>query len=1103
MKYSKPWKGICPGELTNVLLVMKFLILFFWLGIVQVSAKGYSQEGRLTLNLRKVELSKALNAIEHESDYRFLYNSSEVPRHLLVSIQAANRPIAEILSKLFHGTNLSFRILDNHLVVIMPQGADDQVIHLQGKITDENNKPLIGVTIQVKGAHVGTVSDVNGEFSMSLPDSAVLVVSYVGYQTQEVPVNGRSEIHIVMLSGSSQLNQVVVVGYGTQRRRDITGATASIDGAELVKQPVLTATQAIQGKVAGVQIINSGAPGSSPQVRIRGTGTMLGGANPLYVVDGVITDDITNINTADIVSVDILKDASSEAIYGVRAANGVIIITTKQGRSGKLRVNYNMNVGMRMAANLVKMANSRQYLDYEQAALGPSLNPTPYSTDWYAQILRRGVEQNHDLSISGGTEKVKYLFSTDYLSDQGIIIDNHYNRFTLRTNDEFGLAKGLTFGIQASYSNARTRNVNLGSAYNDAYRASPLIQSMQSGKYGNTSLFQNVGNPILDIRDNNNNSYENRLQGTGYLRYKPFSWLTLQSSMGGDLYFTNNKTYNYQFASDTSTFIKAGGNQSNSLSNLSETYAKSFHWDWDNTATIEKQFGGNDLKLLIGTTAEEFYSDFLYGFRQNVPADPNLWYLQAGDQNTQRNNGGGDKWTRNSYLSRINYSFLDKYLFTGTLRADGSSRFPAQNRWGYFPALGAGWIISSEPFMRQQTIFQLLKLRASWGKVGNDNIPSDAFALTLTPNLPYFFAGNAQSGSAVTQIKDKNLKWETTEESDLGIEFSALQGKLSGELDYYDKKTHDALIYVLIPATLGSQPNPNSSVPAGYVLTNAATVQNVGEEITLKWSDQINRDFSYYVGGNISFNKNDVVGLNGGQPYIDGPVGASQPYVTRTDNGHPIGSFYVQKVLGVFQSQAEINSYKDASGNLLQPDAQPGDFKYEFKNGHLDSVFAGSYQPKAFYGLNAGLNYRNIDFSIDCYGNYGNKVYNGKKAFRQSVLDNVEAATATSRWTNSHHTNTEPRANGGDLPASTYFVESGSYFRINNLTIGYRIAEAKLKNTHVIRSLRVYLTSQNLLTIKKYSGFTAELPGTPTDAGIELNAYPTSKTFALGVNVGF
>ncbi|HVB02188.1 MAG TPA: TonB-dependent receptor [Chitinophagaceae bacterium] len=978
------------------------------------------------------------------------------------------------------------------------------VHQVTGHVQDTSGVILVGVTVSVKGTTQATSTDANGNYMIPVSDTDILVFSFIGYREVEAPVKGQTVINITLQSSSQSLSEIVVVGYGTQQKKYITGATATISGAQLSKPPLLTATQAIQGQVAGVQVIGSDQPGVAPTIRIRGTGTMLAGANPLYVVDGVITSDITNINTADIASMSILKDASSEAIYGVRAANGVIIITTKQGKKGKMQISYNAYVGVHMPANLVKMANAQQYIDYVQASLGPAVSPTGYSTNWYNQILRNGIEQNHSVSISGASAKTRYLLDLGYLSDQGIVIDNVFKRFTLRSNNEFDLAPGLTLGLDAAYSNGNTQNVNLGTAYNDAYRAAPLIPAMINGKYGNTSLFQNVGNPILDIQDNNNNTRDNHLEGSGYLEYKPVPWLTLRSDINDELDFNNNRLYNDQFAADNNTFVTPGGNQSNSISNLSVQDNFFYHWVWDNTATFHKQFGQHDLTLLAGTTAEEFFSQYIQGYRMNVPSNPNLWYLNEGDANTQSNSSNEEKYTRNSYLGRINYSYGGKYLLTVNFRADASSIFSAAHRWAYSPSIGAGWIISEENFMRNQHIVDFLKLRGSWGRVGNDAIPPDASAITVTPNLPYFFGGNATGGSAITQIKDQNIGWEVNDETDLGIEFSSLKGKLSGELGYYNKLTQNALIYVLVPGTLGSQPNPNSSIPAGYVLTNAANISNIGEEVSLKWNDRISRKLSYYISGNITFNKNNVVGLNGGQPYIDGPIGANQPDVTRTDNGHPIGSFYVQKVLGVFQNQAEINAYTDSHGIMLQPGAVPGDFKYQFNsNGILDSVYAGSYQPVAYYGFSLGITYGNFDFSLDTYGNFGNKVYNGKKAFRQSFLDNVEASTANNRWTNSNKTQSEPRANGGELPASTYFVESGSFFRVDNTTLGYTIPGDILKHTRAISSLRIYFTAENPLTIKKYSGFTAELPGTPTNSGIELNAYPTEKTYALGVNVGF
>lgn len=975
---------------------------------------------------------------------------------------------------------------------------------IKGKITDIKNESVPGASVLVKGTLQGTTTDVNGNYTLQADPNAILVFSFIGFITQEVPVNNRTNIDVQLKEQTFDVGEVVVVGYGVQKKSDITGATATIKGTELVKQPVLTATQALQGKVAGVQIIGSSEPGSSPIVRIRGTGTMLAGADPLYVVDGVITTSISNISTNDIVSVNILKDASSTAIYGMRAANGVVILTTKQGTTGKPKVRLNSNVGVRMAANLVKMANADEYANYVNSTAMNTITPDMMkaSTDWFSEILRPAVEQDHNVSIQGGTEEVKYFLSTGYLEDQGVVINNQYNRFTFRSNTEFNLNKKLKLGLNGSFSNGKYRNVNLAGAYNDAYRAAPIIASKVDGKYGNTSAFQNVGNPVLDIENNDNRSTDNRLQGAGYLEFKPVEWLTFRSGIGGDLANLNSKVYGFAFQNDTKTFLTDGGNQYRKLSDLNMNYSKSFRWVWDNTVTFNRKFGNHSVTALIGTTAEKFTYDFVSAQRSGVPEASNLWHLDVGDPNTSHNGGIGDKWSRNSYISRLNYSFSDKYLFTGTFRADGTSRFPTNNRWGYFPSAGIGWIISKEAFMADQKIFETLKLRASWGEVGNDNIPTDSYLLTVSTNAAYPFtsAGLATIGSAITDIKDPNLRWEVTRESDFGLEFSAFKGKLTGELGYYIKNTTDALINVKIPGVLGDKDS--------YVITNAASFRNNGVEFAINYRKAVSDDFSYNIGGNITYNQNTVTGLNGGQPFLDGNIGAAQGSVTKTDNGQPIGSFYVLEVLGVFQDDAEIQNYKNADGTLIQPDARPGDFKYK-KNtptGPIDPIndraFVGSYQPKIYFGVNGGITWKSIDVSIDCYGNAGNKVYNGKKAFRQEMLDNVEKDIAYNRWTTSNKSQTEPRANSGRLPASTYFLESGAYFRINNLTLGYTLPAAVLEKIK-IAGLRIFATSQNVFTFKKYSGFTAELPGGPTNSGIEMNAYPTTRTIALGVNVDF
>ena len=985
--------------------------------------------------------------------------------------------------------------------------ATNVISRVTGKIKDAKGEPVPFATVKIKGTIKAVTADDKGNFSILADENDTLLISSAGFMQVEVAVDGKKEFAITLKDSEQILDQVVVVGYGTQRKIDVTGAVANIKGEELVKQPVLSATQAIQGKVAGVQIISSGQPGSQPSVRIRGTGSILGGVEPLYVVDGIITSDITNINTADIVNMDILKDASSTAIYGARGANGVIIITTKQGTTGNIKVNYNVNVGVQQVSNLVKMANAQQYASYVSASTFGLVNvpQTGYSTNWYNQILRNAIEENHNVSLSGATDKAKYLLSFGYADDQGIVTNNDFKRFTVRSNDEFKISDNFKLGIMASYSNGNTQNVNLGSAYNNAYRASPLIPGRVNGKYGNTSLYQNVGNPILDINNNDNNTLYNRLQGNVFLEYKPTSWLTLKSSVGADLDNNVNRVYGYAFSADTATFVTAGGNQSNPISSLSFTNSNSFHWVWDNIATINKRFGKHNFTLLAGTTAEKNTSSYNFSSAEGVPPESNLWYLHNADLTLPfSNDGQGTKSTRNSYISRLNYGYDNKYLLTATYRADGSSNFPVSNRWGYFPSIGVGWVISKEDFMASQHLFNLLKVKASYGLAGNDvtGAGSAGYTSTLLTGLPYYFGNppTATSGSVTSQIVDQGLKWETTKESDVAVEFSMLQSKLSGEVSYYSKVTKNSLINVLVPSTLGSY-NPNGG--QGYVLTNAASVQNKGIELALNWHDKLNKNASYSIGGNVTINKNEVVGLNGGQPFIDGSIGADQPYITKTANGHPIGSFYVQQVEGVFQSQIDVSNYT-YNGQPLQSTAEAGDLKYQYNKGQLDSVYAGSYQPKAYYGINLGFVYKRVDISLVGYGTIGGVIYNGKKAFRQSLRDNIEASTASNQWTTANHTNTEPRANAGSLPASTYFVEPGGYFRINNLNIGYNFSPELLAKTTFIKTLRAYASGQNLLTITKYSGFSPELqPSSPTNSGIELNAYPSVRTFSIGLNVGF
>jgi TonB-dependent starch-binding outer membrane protein SusC len=1106
----------CLHAVKKALLIMKFTFLLLTVAMLHASANVNGQT-KVTLKSSQVEIAGVLATIEKQTNYRFLYNNALQGIRQKIDIDVRDQEVKDVLNRIFAGTDLTYKMLENNLIVVLST-TQPQDIQVTGTVTGENGEPLSAVSVTLKGSSRGTATDVSGNFTFTAPSDGTLVITYVGYVVQEVKINNQTQISIQLKPSGSQLNEVVVVGYGTQKKIDVTGSVGHVNGSELTKQPVLTATQGIQGKVAGVQIISSGQPGSMPQVIIRGAGSILAGAAPLYVVDGIWTDDITNINSADILSVDVLKDASACSIYGVRGANGVILITTRQG-TGKMKVSYSGNFGLQQAAYVVPMANAAEYINYRENINGLPISATGYSTNWYDKVLRNAFYQNHNLSLSGGSTQDRYALSASYQTNQGIIIFNNYTRYTVRLNNEFTPTSFLKIGTTASFANQAEQNVPTAVITEDAYRAAPLVPAMIDGKFGNTSQYQNVGNPVLDAQNTNDLSHNNRVQGNVYVEIKPIKSLALRSTFSDEANFYDDRQYTYQHNNDTSFFTTNGGTQGATRSTLNISNTKYYRWVWSNTATFSKDFGASKINILAGTEAQEYYSTGFTAYRYSVPPIPSEWYLQDGDANFQYNNSSVTKYTTDSYFGRIFYSYDGRFLFTGNFRADGSSVFSAQNRWGYFPGVSAGWVMTRENFMQGQNVFQYLKLKASWGELGNSLIPADASAETSLSNIPYFFnsgtsAAGATTGAIVPQIKDLNLKWEITKEADLGLEYAILKGRLEGELDVYDKKVSNALILVQVPGTFGSQANPNSTITPGDVLANAAEIDNKGLEFSARWHDKINNNFSYNIGGNVSFNRNRVVNLNGGLPYFDGNINGF--FTTETKAGYPIGAFFMRKAIGVFQNQAQINAYTDKNGNLLQSTATPGSLIYKFNsNGVLDTAYGGAYQPKLYFGISGGINYKSLDFSIDVYANVGNQVYNGKEQARVTTTDNIEKSVATSFWTPSNHSNTQPSPNGGNQPASTYYLASGTFYRINNFTIGYTVPQKLLSRQNVFSGCRIFVNAQNPVTIKKYGGFTSELPGSPvtgstsavgtpstTNAGIELGTYPTSRIFAVGINLG-
>ncbi|WDF54918.1 SusC/RagA family TonB-linked outer membrane protein [Mucilaginibacter sp. KACC 22063] len=1002
------------------------------------------------------------------------------------------------------------------LFLFFTSAAFAQNVTVKGNVTDATSgETLIGVTVTIKGTTAGTQTDVNGAFTLSAPGTATLVFTYVGYASQEVPLNGQTAINVKLAPQAKELQQVVVVGYGVQRKRDVTGSIGNVSGEQLAKQPVQTPTQALQGRVSGVQVLSSGQPNSAPQLRIRGTGSILGGANPLYVVDGVLTNDIRNINNADILSVDVLKDASA-AIYGVRGANGVVIITTKKGKKGPPSVSYDANFGFREAANTIKMANRDQYLSYETdvnpSALAANSAPLTYggTTNWWDVVLRKGFTMNHNVSLSGGGDNNTYFVSASYLDDQGIAKTNDFSRFTLRANNDVNITKKLKFSEQLSLTRSIENPITASSIFGNVYRAAPIvIGQADDGRYGNTSAWGNVGNPLLQLDKANNFTGANRVQGNVALDYDIVKSLKFHTAFNVDGVWDNQRNYLYQFGANSSTFTTGGGNQRQDNSSLFIQQDNAYNFNWDNTLTYDHRFDKHHVTVLGGYTSEKFRYSYLNGTRLNVPPISDQWYLALGDPSLQTSlDNNGDKYTRQSLIARANYDYAGKYLLTGSFRRDGSSKFA--QKWGNFYTVGGGWVVTEEDFMKDQKVINYLKLRASYGQLGNDNIPSSLYIVTATSNLPYYYNGQLTNGTAIQQIKDPNLKWELTDQLDLGFEYAFLNNRLTGEFDYYRKKVKDALTQVTIPAILGSNEDTYT--------TNAASFQNTGFEFGLKWSDKINDKFSYYAGGNFSFNTNKVIGLNGGQYLQDGSVNGQ--FVTRTDNGQPIASYYVLKAVGVFQNQAEVNA---APPNTFGEANHVGGLRYADVNGDgkidaNDRIYAGSYQPKYYGGFNLGFTYTSFDLSADLYYNFGNKIYNGNSNARSDLRDNITSDYADSRFTTARPSTTDPNVITSNTPPSTYFIQSGSFVRMNNLTLGYTIPANALKRLYISR-LRIFATAQNLFTITKYKGISPELiPATNNTAnglvnvvsssgilaqGVDQSVYPVARTFSFGVNVQF
>ncbi len=989
-------------------------------------------------------------------------------------------------------------------------------LSISGTVNDSDGMPLPGASIVVKGSTAGTQTDFDGNFTLdNVPSNGTLVVSYIGYASQEVLVANRTRITITLSNDTQSLDEIVVVGYGTQKKADLTGAITTIKAEDIVRTPSANPLQALQGKVPGLQIVSNGAPGEAPTVRVRGVGSYTGGAaqNPLYVVDGIFYDDINFLNPEDIETISLLKDASSSAIYGVRAANGVILIQTKSGKvNQKPRFTYSGYQGVEVANNLVKLSNSEQFatlaresgsaaeasfIDNAMQRYGRSrVNPNipNVNTDWYDEILRHALIQNHSLGVTGGNESVTYSLGLSQFEQEGILrMKNDFERFNIRAKINVDLSDRLSVGVTTLFSNS-TRFRPENGAFAAAYFAVPTMPILDLSK---TDAFPRPYANAMDLgyRGPQNpfplmENTENRIRGRNNLLNFNLQYQILPDKLTFLTSYSHNFETNETREVRLPYFFGIGGafRENAELTKRNSTFSEQ---TWDNTLTYKNSYGKHNLEVLGGTSFRDRSFEVLEATGLNFPNGPGIgdesYFLDLSNTiDIDRVGDGGAREYYFSYFSRVAYNFDNKYLLYGTIRADATSKY--QEKWGYFPTVGAGWVISEESFMKNIDAINFLKLRASWGQLGNGNVAASSGGITSTTVDGAF--GDVRVPGLVTANDFDALKWEVTEETNFGVTATMFKNQLSLEADYFTRKTIDGII-----------PISRFLVP-GTTRQNLGVIRNSGLEFALNWNKRVSEDFGYNIGGNFSTLKNEILDLAGQQNLITGGDVQQRSIV-----GSAINSFYGLQVAGVYQTPEEIAADPAAQvaiGNGLT--VQPGDFRFVDSNedGIIDAtdrVDLGSYLPNYTFGINLGFNYKAWDFSSNVIGQGGNVIANMKRfGVRQTPDPNIDRDFAVNRWSGAGSSNSYPSARGLRNPWSnqflnSFFVEKGDFVRLQNVTVGYTLP--KLKGSFN-PTIRFYATAERPITFSQFNGFTPEVAD-----GRDQQTYPIPGVYTVGANINF
>ncbi len=1101
----------------NLVRMTKLTLFCFLLGLTQVVAvNSYSQGNRFSIKQENQRLETVLGTIEDQTNYFFIYNRDLVDVEQVINVDIQSQTIAGILEKVLENTNIRYSIVDRQIVLSneMIDNTVQQQRTISGKVTATSGESLPGVTVVVKGTTRGTITDENGNFTVgNISPGSVLIFSFVGMKQVEISTDGKSVIDVTMTEESIGLEEVVAIGYGTMRKSDLTGSVASVDTEELTKTQQTSIAQAIQGRAAGVTVTKTtGAPGATPNVRIRGIGTV-GNADPLYIVDGVPINDISHINMEDAENVEVLKDASATAIYGSRAANGVILITTKSGKKGIPVIDYKAYVGTQKRIDNLDVLNAEQWATlYNEASENDGIplnqelaNPSSLqSYNWKDLIYQSATIQNHQLSISGGSDNSTYYISGGFTDQDGIIKESSYRRINFRVNNTYQIMPQVKIGHNLLYSNATTNSIpEYGNSESRAafigYISDPVSPIYKpDGSLGSSKYNSFTGNPMGVVKYRTSEAIRESFMGNLFLELDIVEGLKFKSNYG--LEVNNRKDDNYTpkhnvspaFNSDVTTYnLRRYENRVMVLSNT-------LNYNVDIA-------GKHSLNAMLGQEIQEMNFNNVVAERNEIPESVETPTLGAGAVYTATNDGTISKSRLSSFFGRINYNLSDRYLFTGTYRIDGSSSFGSNNRWATFPSLALGWNVHNESFYSSSIINQM-KVRLGWGETGNQNIPATATYNILNIGTNTVFANDETSlGVAPLRYGNPDLKWETTVTKNIGVDLSFLKSSLVLSVDYYTRETTDMLLETPVLLSLGYENNP---------YTNVGDIENNGLEFTLNYQKRIN-DFFFNVGGNVSFVENKVIRLASGDGAIfagSGSGGLQNYSITKA--GHPIGSFYGYEAIGIFQNQGEIDSYPHIAGT------EPGDVKYADISGpegkpdgvinNNDMTIIGSPFPDVTFGFNIEMQYKQFDFTAFFQGTHGNDIFDATVTnLMGSTISNFRVEMLD-RWTGEGTSNTVPRVTHENQAIntlqSTRFIKDGSYLRLKNIQLGYSLPDRMLNGTF-ISDLRFYMAAQNLFTITKYDGLDPELGIDPTRGvtaiGIDEGRYPTARTYSLGLNIKF